>query len=112
MRHKGSKLCRPDGKGLPPIKVPHGCTISQIIPLYVKAEKTRCIMASKNFKKLLKKYLSIKGLDIVVYLEDGAIIELNKNRVLVKNEIIIRDKNNRELRIDIASIKSVEMYAA
>ncbi len=69
-------------------------------------------MASNNFKKLLKKYLSIKGLDIVVYLEDGAIIELNKNRVLVKNEIIVRDNNNRELRIDISSIKSVELYAA
>jgi len=72
----------------------------------------RCGMAGNNFKKLLKKYLSIKGLDIVVYLNDGAVIELNKNRILVKNEIIIRDKNDRETRIDIASIKSVELYAA
>jgi hypothetical protein len=69
-------------------------------------------MASNNFKKLLKKYLSIKGLDIVVYLNDGAIIELHKNRALVKNEIIIKDKNDRELRIQLSSIKSVELYAA
>jgi len=69
-------------------------------------------MATNNFKKLLKKYLSIKGLDIIVYLNDGAIIELNKNRALVKNEIIIKDKNDRELRIQLSSIKSVELYAA
>jgi hypothetical protein len=69
-------------------------------------------MANNNFKKLLKKYLSIKGLDIVVYLNDGAIIELNKNRALVKNEIIIKDKNDREFRIQLSSIKSVELYAA
>ncbi len=69
-------------------------------------------MTGNNFKKLLKKYLSIKGLDIVVYLNDGGVIELNKNRTLVKNEIIIRDKNDRETRIDIATIKSVELYAA
>lgn len=69
-------------------------------------------MANNNFKKLLKKYLSIKGLDIVVYLNDGAIIELNKNRALVKNEIIIKDKNDREFRIQLSAIKSVELYAA
>lgn len=72
----------------------------------------RCGMANNNFKKLLKKYISIKGLDIVVYLNDGAIIELNKNRALVKNEIIIKDKNDRELRIQLSAIRSVELYAA
>ncbi len=69
-------------------------------------------MANNNFKKLLKKYISIKGLDIVVYLEDGKIIELNKNRALVKNEIVIRDKNDREYRIQLSAIRSVELYAA
>jgi len=69
-------------------------------------------MANNNFKKLLKKYISIKGLDIVVYLEDGKIIELHKNRALVKNEIIVRDKNDREYRIQLSTIRSVELYAA
>lgn len=77
-----------------------------------RAPEWRSIMANNNFKKLLKKYLSIKGLDIVVYLNDGAIIELNKNRALVKNEIIIKDKNDREFRIQLSAIKSVELYAA
>lgn len=67
---------------------------------------------SGNFKKQLKKYLAIKGLDIVVYLLDGKAIELNKNRTLVKNEIVLIDKNNREVRIPLTTIKAVDMYAA
>ncbi len=65
-----------------------------------------------NFKSLLNKYLSIKGLDIVVFLENGKEIELYKNRKLVRNEIIYSDKSNKELRIPIAKIKSIDLYAA
>ncbi len=69
-------------------------------------------MIKKDFKKLLKKYLDIKGLDIVLHLNDGKVIELHKNRSLVNNEIIIRDKFNNEMRIHLSSIKTVELYAA
>ncbi len=69
-------------------------------------------MVNRDFKKMLKKYLGIKGLDIVIYLNDGKIIELEKNRHLVNNEIVIRDKRENELRIHLSSIKSVELYAA
>ncbi|HPB81529.1 MAG TPA: hypothetical protein PK200_05765 [Spirochaetota bacterium] len=69
-------------------------------------------MIKKDFKKLLKKYMDIKGLDIIVYLHDGKAIELHKNRMLDKNEIVLRDKFDRETRIHLSSIKSVELYAA
>ncbi len=72
----------------------------------------RIDMEKKNFKKLLKKYLNIKGLDIIIYLNDGKSIELNKNRSLIKNEIIIKDKTIGEYRIHLSKIKSVELYAA
>ncbi|MFH0976657.1 MAG: hypothetical protein V1874_12815 [Spirochaetota bacterium] len=65
-----------------------------------------------NFKSLLNKYLDIKGLDIVVLLEDGKEIELYKNRKLIKNEIVYSDKSNKEYRIPIHSIKSIDLYAA
>jgi hypothetical protein len=65
-----------------------------------------------NFRSLLNKYISIKGLDIVVFLENGKEIELYKNRKLVKNEIIYSDKTNKELRIPIEKIRSVDLYAA
>ena len=65
-----------------------------------------------NFKKLLRKYLAIKGLDIIVYLEDGKTIELDKNRELVKDEILIYDKNNNVTRIPLANVISVDLFAA
>jgi hypothetical protein len=65
-----------------------------------------------NFKSLLNKYLDIKGLDIVVLLENGKEIEIYKNRKLVKNEIVYSDKHNKELRIPIEKIKSIDLYAA
>jgi hypothetical protein len=65
-----------------------------------------------NFKSLLNKYLDIKGLDIVVLLEDGKEIELYKNRKLIRNEIVYSDKTNKEFRIPINSIKSIDLYAA
>ncbi len=65
-----------------------------------------------DFKQLLDKYLSIKGLDIVVLLSDGKEVELNKNRHLEKNEIVFLDKFNKELRIPLSMVESVELYAA
>ena len=65
-----------------------------------------------NFKYLLEKYLDIKGLDIVILLADGKEIELNKNRILDKNEIVTIDKSNKEQRIPLSKVKSVELYAA
>ncbi len=65
-----------------------------------------------SFKSLLNKYLEIKGLDIIVLLDNGKEIEIHKNRKLVKNEIVYMDKHNRELRIPIGKIKSIDLYAA
>jgi hypothetical protein len=65
-----------------------------------------------NFKKLLQKYLKFKGLDIVIYTVNGDTIELNKNRTLVKNDIVIYDKNNKVVKIPISLIKYVDLYAA
>ncbi len=65
-----------------------------------------------SFKSQLKKYLAIKGLDIVIYLHNGSMVELNKNRSLVKDDIVIYDKNNREMRIPISLIKAVDLFAA
>jgi hypothetical protein len=65
-----------------------------------------------NFKSLLNKYLDIKGLDIIVLLDNGKEIEIYKNRKLIKNEIVYSDKHNKELRIPIDKIKSIDLYAA
>lgn len=66
----------------------------------------------QKFKTLLNKYLKIKGLDIIVIMKDGKEIELNKNRKLVNNDIIYRDKHNSESKIPISKIQYVDFFAA
>ncbi|MGL4370759.1 MAG: hypothetical protein ACRCUT_13970 [Spirochaetota bacterium] len=66
----------------------------------------------KDFRTALERYLNIKGLDIVVYLEDGKTIELYKNRSLVKDEIVMFDSTNKEKRIPLSRVKSIDLYAA
>ena len=65
-----------------------------------------------KFRKLLSKYLDIKGLDIIIIMEDGLEIELYKNRSIVDDEIVTFDKSNSEKRIPISQIKSVDLFAA
>ena len=61
---------------------------------------------------MLQKYLDIKGLDIVVVLEDGQEVELYKNRSLVNDTIITLENGKAEVRIPLSQIKSVDLFAA
>jgi hypothetical protein len=67
---------------------------------------------AKSFRDLLEKYLDIKGLDIVVILNDGTEVELYKNREIINDMIIAIDKSNKKQSIPIAAVKSVDMFAA
>lgn len=66
----------------------------------------------KNFRQLLERYLDIKGLDIVIVLEDGCEIELYKNRCIVNDMIVTFDVKLGEKKIPLKRIKHVDMYAA
>ncbi len=69
-------------------------------------------MTSKKFRMLLEKYLDIKGLDIIVVLNDGSEVELYKNRQIIDDMIITIDNYDNSQKIPIAQIKSVDMFAA
>ncbi len=66
----------------------------------------------RDFKEMLMKYINIKGLDIVVVLQDGTEVELLKNRSLIDDELISVEKGKGETRIKISQIKSVDLFAA
>ncbi|MEW6527219.1 MAG: hypothetical protein AB1444_11180 [Spirochaetota bacterium] len=66
---------------------------------------------TNSFIKQLKKYISIKGLEIVIHLVNGEVIELQNNVRLEKNNIVVRNKN-REFHIPLSDIKSIDLYAA
>ena len=74
----------------------------------MKSEKGK----KQNFKTVLERYLNIKGLDIVVYLSDGKTVELYKNRKLVHDEIVMFDSTNKEKRIPLSLVRSIDLYAA
>jgi len=67
---------------------------------------------NKSFRELLEKYLEIKGLDIIVVLQDGSEVELYKHREIIDDIIIAMDKTNRTQEIPIKDVKSVDMFAA
>ncbi len=67
---------------------------------------------SKSFRELLEKYLEIKGLDIVVILNDGKEVELYKNREIIDDMIVTMDNYHNRQRIPISEVKSVDMFAA
>lgn len=66
----------------------------------------------KSFREMLETYINIRGLDIIIILEDGREIELHKNRHLEDDEIVMIDKLLGEKRIPIKEVKSVDLYAA
>ena len=65
-----------------------------------------------NFKTMLKKYIAIRGLDIIVVLKDGSEIELFKNREIIDDVIITLEKGKGEKKISLSDIKSVDLFAA
>ncbi len=67
---------------------------------------------NKSFRELLEKYLEIKGLDIVVVLQDGSEVELYKHREIIDDIIVAMDKSKRTQEIPIKDVKSVDMFAA
>ena len=69
-------------------------------------------MKGKKFRNLLEKYIEIKGLDIIVVLNDGTEVELFKNRKIIDDMIITIDNCDNKQKIPIAQIKSVDMFAA
>lgn len=67
---------------------------------------------TKSFRELLEKYLEIKGLDIVVVLNNGKEVELYKNREIIDDMIVTMDNYHNRQSIPISEVKSVDMFAA
>ncbi|MCB1176379.1 MAG: hypothetical protein KDK36_02260 [Leptospiraceae bacterium] len=67
---------------------------------------------SPQFKKVLSRYVNYRGIDIVLYLKDGSIIELDKNRRLEGDCVIKNSKEGVTTKIDLANIRKAEFFAA
>ena len=66
-----------------------------------------------KFNRLLHKYIEFRGIDIVLYLRSGEVIELDKNRC-IQGEFVVK-KNSRqqvEQLIPIVDISKADFFAA
>ena len=69
-------------------------------------------LEKENFEKQLRKFIPLRGIDIILYLKDGSILELDKNRQLEGNYIQKKNRNITENTVAIQDIVRAEFFAA
>lgn len=66
----------------------------------------------KSSKKTLARYIDYRGIDIVLHLKNGTVIELDKNRRLNGDVVIKNGKFGIVAEIEISEIQKAEFFAA
>lgn len=77
----------------------------------VKKQQEKQDIKKAAFKKTLSRYVNYRGIDIVLYLKDGTVIELDKNR-RIDGDTVIKNEKEGVRKIELASIKRAEFYGA
>ncbi|PJZ79104.1 hypothetical protein [Leptospira neocaledonica] len=67
---------------------------------------------AKQFKDTLERYINYRGIDIILTLKDGTVIELDKNRKMNGNVVIKNGDFGIEAEIEISSIQKADFFAA
>ncbi len=65
-----------------------------------------------DFTQQLRRFIPFRGIDIVLHLEDGSILELDKNRQMEGNHILKKNRGTVEREIPLSEIVKAEFYAA
>lgn len=69
------------------------------------------MQTNNKFKETLERYIGYRGIDIVLHLRDGKIVELDKNRVM-DGEFVVGNLDQGQIRIAIQEIQKADFYAA
>lgn len=69
-------------------------------------------LSKKEFEKQLIQYINLRGIDISIFLEDGKVIHLTKNRRYIEGNILNYPKKGVEEKIPLSQIKKAEFYIA
>ncbi len=67
---------------------------------------------ANQFKKVLSRYVNYRGIDIILYLKDGSIVELDKNRRIEGEGVIKNEREGVISRIELSDILKADFYAA
>lgn len=69
------------------------------------------MQTNNKFKETLERYIGYRGIDIVLHLKDGNIVELDKNRKL-DGEFVVGNLEQGQVRINLQEIKKADFFAA
>jgi hypothetical protein len=78
----------------------------------VTAEETALKLTDREFLKQLNRYIQFRGIDIVLHMRDGSVVELDKNRRMDGRMIICHNRTGGQEFIAIDDIRSAEFFAA
>jgi len=67
---------------------------------------------SSEFRKQLQQYIDFRGIDIVLYLKDGTVLELDKNRQMEGDVVIKNSREGIQASVRLDEITRAEFYAA
>ncbi len=69
-------------------------------------------LTSTDFKKQLQQFIQFRGIDIILYLKDGSILELDKNRQMEGDVVIKNGKDGIQTSVNIEEILKADFFAA
>ena len=69
-------------------------------------------LTQDDFRKQLEQYIDFRGIDIVLYLKDGTLVELDKNRTMQGDVIIKNGREGVAASVHIEEIVKADFFAA
>ena len=69
-------------------------------------------LTQDDFRKQLEQYIDFRGIDIVLYLKDGTLVELDKNRTMEGDVIIKNGREGVAASVHIEEIVKADFFAA
>jgi hypothetical protein len=78
---------------------------------FISKNRKARMQTNNKFRETLERYIGYRGIDIVLHMKDGQVIELDKNRVM-EGEFVIGNLEMGPIKIAIQEIKKADFYAA
>jgi hypothetical protein len=69
-------------------------------------------VTDNEFKKQLEQYIQFRGIDIILHLKDGTVIELDKNRKMDGDMIVRNTREGKRENIHLDEVLKADFYAA
>ena len=69
-------------------------------------------LTTDDFKKQLQQYIDFRGIDIILYLKDGTLVELDKNRTMEGDVIIKNGREGVAASVHLEEIIKADFFAA